>query len=238
MREELMRLAEEKYREFHKKLCPGTENILGVRVPNLRKVAKKIAKEDWREVLRNAPEDYYEEVMVKGMVIGYAKMETEERLEWIAWFVPKINNWAVCDGFCGGLKAVAKEPERYLEFLLLYRTEPKEFSQRFFAVMLMDYYTEEAWIDHTIELLDQTKHPGYYTKMGVAWALSVCFVKHPQKTMEYLQSGNTLDDFTYNKTISKICDSYRVEKEVKRKLRSMRRPSTRCEAAKESAPAD
>ena len=97
VRQELMRLADEDYKAFHSRLLPGTENILGVRVPELRKLAKRMVKEAWTDYFDAAPSMYYEEDMLRGLMLGYAKLSPEERLKRIAQFVPSIKNWAVCD---------------------------------------------------------------------------------------------------------------------------------------------
>ena len=89
---------------------PGVdkERIIGVRTPALGKLAKEIAKGDWRNFLSNSKEEYYEEILINGLVIAYAKCDVEERLNYIESFVPKIDNWAICDSFCNTLKFVNK----------------------------------------------------------------------------------------------------------------------------------
>ena len=100
IRNDLLSLADEKYKEFHSGLCPNTNNIMGIRVPILRNYAKELVKQDWRDYIKEARNEYYEEVMLQGMVIGLAKMDIDESLKYIKQFVPKIDNWAVCDVFC------------------------------------------------------------------------------------------------------------------------------------------
>ena len=117
----IFELADEKYKEFHSGLCPNTKNIIGVRVPVLRNYAKEIAKGDFRTYLDNAKNEYYEEIMLQGMVIGLSKMDVEERLNYIKKFVPKIYNWAICDVFCAGLKFVNKSKEEVWKFLKTYK---------------------------------------------------------------------------------------------------------------------
>ena len=96
LRNKLFELADEKYKKFHSGLCPNTDNIIGVRLPQLRQIAKEIAKDDWKGYLENCLEDYYEENLINGLVIAYAKCDVEEKLQYIKGFVPKIDNWAVC----------------------------------------------------------------------------------------------------------------------------------------------
>ncbi|KYZ75340.1 DNA alkylation repair protein [Anaerosporomusa subterranea] len=222
VRERILELVDEEYRQFHSSLLPGTNNILGVRLPLLRELAKELAKGDWRGYLAMAQDEYYEEVMLQGLVIGYAKADIDEILAYVAAFVPKINNWGVCDSFCSSLKITKQHRMRVWEFIQPYLLSEKEFELRFGIVMMLDFYMEGEYIDQVLTLLDGAKHEGYYVKMAVAWAISICFINYPEKTMAYLQN-NTLDDFTYNKALQKITESFRVDKETKALIRSMKR---------------
>lgn len=223
--EELKARADEKYRAFNQKLVPNNSKpMLGIQLPKLRALAKEIAKGDWRGYLRAAQKDnnYYEEVMLQGIVIGAIKADISEVLALIASFVPKIDNWAVCDSFCAGLKSTAKNKEEVFAFLQDYLHSDQEFFLRFAVVLLMDFYIDEEYIDRLLPIFFGIHHEGYYVKMAVAWAISVCFVKFEQKTMPYLKA-NQLDDFTYNKALQKILESYRVSDETKTLIRSMKR---------------
>lgn len=222
IRKQIFELADEEYKKFHSKLCPYNDNIIGVRLPLLRKLAKDLAKGNWREYIKSAQNEYYEEVMLQGIVLGYVKTDVEEILNYVTDFVPKIDNWAVCDSFCNGLKFTRRNKVRVFEFLQTYLKSKQEFEMRFGVVMLLDFYIEENYIDRVLELLDKSKHEGYYVKMAVAWAISICYVKFPEKTMKYLKN-NSLDNFTYNKAIQKITESLRVDKETKVLIRSMKR---------------
>lgn len=222
VRKKIFELADDKYKEFHSGLCPNTNNIVGVRVPILRNYAKELAKGDFKNYLKNAKNDYYEEIMLQGMVIGLAKMDIEERLKYIEAFVPKIDNWAICDVFCAGLKFVNKNKEQVWNFLQKYTKSREEFELRFLIVMMLDFYITEEYINEVITLLDSIKHTGYYVKMAISWTILVAYVKYPKITMEYLKN-NTLDDFTYNKALQKIIESYRVSDEDKKIIRSMKK---------------
>jgi 3-methyladenine DNA glycosylase AlkD len=222
IRERIFDRAEEEYKKFQSGLIPGEGRLLGVRLPYLRELAKEIAKEDWREYLNNAQDEYYEEIMLQGLVIGYAKAAPEEILKYTARFVPKIRNWGVCDSFCTGLKLSKKQPRLVWDFIQPYLMSGKEFEIRFAVIMMLAHFITDEYIDHVISGLDKVHHEGYYVKMGVAWAISVCYVKYPEKTMAYLKDCS-LDDFTYNKSLQKILESYRVDQESKAVIRSMKR---------------
>ncbi len=247
IRDRLTKLAEPEYQKFSSKLLPGTENILGVRLPLLRKEAGKIVKEDWKgylEELEECDENlFFEEIMLAGMLIGQLKItdkkqkkQSERKLcnpsqkitlenifSLITDFVPKIDNWSVCDSFCASLKIAKLYPEEMWEFLMPYLKSNKEYFIRFGVVMLLDYYIDEEHMDKVIILIDDIHHEAYYVKMAVAWCLSICYVKFPDKTLEYLKGENHLDDFTYNKTLQKAVESFKVGKTEKEKLRDMKR---------------
>ena len=222
LRDKLFELSDDKFKTFHSRLCPNTDNIIGVRLPLLRQLAKEIAKGDWRNFLSNSKEEYYEEILINGLVIAYAKCDVEERLNYIESFVPKIDNWAICDSFCNTLKFVNKNKEIMWEFIQPYLKTYNEFEIRFAVVIILNYYITEDYIDLVLKTLDNIKHDGYYVKMAVAWAISMCFIKFEEKTMAYLKD-NSLDDFTYNKSLQKICESLRIDKNTKELIKSMKR---------------
>lgn len=222
VRQKIFDLIDPEYQKFSSKLNPGTNNILGVRLPELRKIAKNIAKGNWRDYFETAQDDYFEEIMLQGLVIGYIKTDIEGVLSQVDLFVPKIHNWSVCDSFCIGLKITNKHKERVWEFIQPYLQSGQEYEVRFGVVMLLNYYLEGNYIDKVLGLLDHIKHDGYYVKMAVAWAISASYIKAPDITIVYLKN-NTLDDFTFNRALQKISESLRVDKETKKYLRGMKR---------------
>ena len=222
IREKILSLAEEEYGKFQSALIPGEDRLLGVRLPLLRKLAKEIAKGDWRSYLSTGESEYFEEVMLQGMVIGYAKAAPEEILQYTAQFIPKIRNWAVCDSFCSGLKITKDQPHLVWDFIQPYLKSGQEFEIRFAEIMMLSYFINDEYFDEVLIRFDQTHHEGYYVKMGIAWAISICFIKYPEKTMDYLKQNN-LDDFTFNKSIQKILESNCVDRDTKIAMRTMKR---------------
>lgn len=222
LNKKLFELADKKYKEFHSGLCPNTDNIIGVRIPKLREIAKEIAKQNAKEFLQTIDTTYYETIMLYGMVIGYAKLTIEERQKYLDIFVPQIDNWAVCDCCTSTYKFTNKNKEQMWKYIQKYLHSEKEFEVRFSVIMLMDYYLTDEYIEPVLEILNHIHHEGYYVKMGVAWIVSVIFVKYEEKARKLLQKNN-LDDFTYNKALQKIIESNRVSKEVKDAIRKMKR---------------
>lgn len=224
--DQLQDLADEEYRRFHGKLIPGVDTVFyGVRVPALRKVAKELAKGDWRNFLALVQHsDVYEMNMLCGMVTAMAKCDFEEKLTYVEQFIPCINNWAVCDIVCGALKDVKKNQGRMFAFIQPYLNSQKEYEIRFAVVILMWYFLTDDYIGRVLEIYDGIHHDGYYVKMAVAWGISFCFIKYRELTLDYL-AGCSLDDFTYNKSIQKMIESRRVSDEDKKMLREMKRKS-------------
>ncbi len=219
----LLSQVQQDYKKFTASLIPNIDNVLGVRLPFLRKLAKEIHNSaDWQNFVNSKKEEFMEEVMLKGMIIGLIKEPPEIILNYVREFVPKINNWAVCDTFCSSLKFTNKNKEIVWKFMQPYLKSDKEYEIRFGVVMVLNYFVEEKYIEEVLQILDKIKHEGYYSKMAVAWALSICFIKQQQVTFEYFKNSN-LDDWTFNKALQKCRESYRVSAEMKNALKSMKR---------------
>lgn len=223
IRQKLQSLSEPDYREFHSSLVPGEKNILGVRLPKIRVLAREISKKDWKEWFLAREDTCYEETMLRGLVLAYARMEEpEERLIYISKFVKDIRNWAVCDSFCNTLKDADHYQEMYWDFLGPYFTSDREYEARFAAVMLLCHFMKEQYLKDGIKRLESIRQEGYYAKMAVAWAISVYFAAFPAEMLAYLRGPHGLDEFTYRKSLQKITESYRVSKELKSIIREMR----------------
>lgn len=221
----LFALREQQYADFNKKLIPNEPNILGVRIPALRLLAKEIIRDDPHTFLANVQNRYFEETQLEGFVIGTMKMPAAERIPYVEAFIPKIRNWSVCDGFCSVLKDAKKHQALYWALVEKYAASDKPYDQRFAAVMILNYFVNDVYLERAFHILNRLKHEDYYVKMGAAWAVSICFIRKPIQTMPYLQH-NDLEDWTYNKALSKIIESLRVSKETKDRIRTMKRKKT------------
>ncbi len=225
VRDELYKNMDAEYGRFSASLNPNCGNIIGVRIPILRKMAKEIASVNWKEYLDNAVDDTFEEIMLQALVLGYAKGRIEDILFYTEEFIPKIDNWSVCDTFCSTFKIARKYQKEVWDFLIKFMQTskiPGEFRLRFVTIMMMDHFLNDEYIDKVLYAYNTMKDDGYYFKMGMAWALATAYVKYPDKTMELLKN-NTFDDFTFNKAISKMQESFRISDKDKKMLKAMRR---------------
>lgn len=219
----LVKEAEGDYKKFSAALIPGCDNMLGVRIPILRKKAKELARGDFRQFLLQSEDLYFEETMIAGMVIGYARMEIGERISLFSDFIPRIHNWSVNDCVCSTIKLKPEEREPFWDFLMKYAESEEEFEVRVVAVMLMDQFLVPEYIRRVLAVLDSLQDKEYYASMGIAWALATAYAKFPEETFELLKGENSLSDATYNRAIQKMTESYRVPAEEKELLRSMKR---------------
>jgi len=241
-REELLENTDEKYRDFNKSLVPGeTAPMIGVRLPKLREIAKRLAKLNpnsyeatnngensyihYLEAVKTAKyrkSVYQEELLLWGMLIGYIKCDNDEHAKMLDEFIPVIDNWAVCDSSCMTYKFMKKDLNYWYSYLLKYISSEKEYDIRFAVVCMLDYFITDEYIDRVLEHLGNIDNEAYYVKMAVAWAVSVCYIHYPEKTWNLLASDK-LDDDTHKKALQKIRDSYRVSKEEKERLNELKR---------------
>lgn len=217
VREELFKYQELQYRDFHAKLLPGVDKskLIGVRMPKVREIARQAVKEH----IDFEPE-YYEEVMVYGLKIGYERCSVQKHLEKLKDFVPMIDNWAVCDCCCSTYKFAKKYQKEVWDFIMPY-LNGSTYQIRFAVVMMMDYYLNDEYIDEVVDILLNLKSEEYYVNMALAWAFSVIYVKYKDKMLSILENKQ-LEVWVHNKTIQKICESFRVDKEDKNYLKTLK----------------
>ena len=209
----LKSISDDKYREFNRKITPTGYPMLGVRIPILRKMAKEIYQGDYKSFLKVAGKTYFEEVLILGLVL--AGIDKKEELEkYFDSYIDLIDNWAICDSFCNSLKIVGKNEEYFLEIIDSLVRSGDEYRVRVGLILLLSYYVEEEYLEIIYRIIGDTESEYYYVNMARAWLLCEVFVKYQEQTLEFLQK-NTLDRFTINKMISKIRDSYRVDKVTK-----------------------
>lgn len=219
----LKSLGDEKYRNFHGSLVKDTDSyIIGVRIPVLRSVAKDILKGDVESFLASSGREYYEEIMLRGLVTAQIKGSYKEIADRVDGFIDYIDNWAVCDTFCSTLKCIKKFPEEFFGHINTYLKSENLWAKRVGLVLMMNYYLTDEYIDRVLERVDKIQSSEYYVQMGKAWLLATAFAKYRDKTLDFLKSGE-FDNKTFNMTVQKCVDSYRVSKEDKEYLKTLRR---------------
>lgn len=219
---ELLSKKDEKYREFHKKLVPDTEyEIIGVRVPEIRKTVKNtVSNEEIYSFLRSEHR-YYEEYMAHGLIIAEKIKETDEIYALLNGFLPKIDNWAICDTVAASLKKLAKNRDLLLKSIKIWINSDHIYTLRFAVVCLLAYFTNKEYTDGAIKIVSTLKTDEYYINMAIAWLYSVILVKNYDGIISLLES-KTLPQFIQNKTIDKARDSFRIDKNKKEYLKTLK----------------
>ncbi|MBQ7799688.1 MAG: DNA alkylation repair protein [Oscillospiraceae bacterium] len=220
IRDELLSLADNGYREFHARLMPTVDKnkIIGIRIPVLRKYAKGVEAAAARDFLNDIPHFYYEENNLHAMLIENIK-DAKEQTEALEKFLPQIDNWATCDLLRP--KALFKEPELLLEKIREWLKSKHTYTVRFGMGMLLARFLDEDFSPEFLGLVAGVKSEEYYIKMMQAWYFATALAKQHSSAVCYL-TERRLDKWTHNKTIQKACESYRITPEQKTFLKSLK----------------
>lgn len=247
--DEIIRSADPEYKEFHQRLIPtiNKDSVLGLRSPLAQKIAKKYANTDTGErFLDSLPHKYYDENIVHAFMLCSLKCSKENLTKRIVRFLPFIDNWAVCDGLACHLKHFFALKDEMLGFamscidLSVYGDIPTCFLSpssttytiRFGLVCLLTYYIEDKYLENIFavckdigELCGSNPKPtdySYYVSMAVAWLVSFCLIKEYNRSVSLIE-GKSLPKWIHNKSIQKACESYRIDKDKKTYLRSLKK---------------
>ncbi|MCP4579495.1 MAG: DNA alkylation repair protein [Deltaproteobacteria bacterium] len=220
--EELQGLAEKEYKAFNLKIIPTKQTPLGVRLPILRKIAKRIAKEDAIDFVKSDKQNIYEMILLEGMVLSYMNESFKELLPLTENFLNKVDNWAQVDSTICDFQKIESEKEDVLAVVKKWLNSHEEFFVRAGLVMLLAHFVEKQNLKMIFNLSQRVVHTGYYVHMGNAWLISCCMAKFPEETIVFFRN-NTLDNRTHNKAIQKSRESFRVSKEHKAIINELKR---------------
>ena len=212
-RTKLASLADDEYREFSMKGIPTDRPFIGVRIPDVKKIIKAIPAEDIDDFIKVEP-IALEEVLARGFLI--ARFDSQ---------ISYLDNWCTVDTFIASLRKTVKGHERdFLEQKVESLLNHKDaFAVRAGLVSLLDFYVKEDYLHLIFDRIETLKdRDEYYIKMAIAWLLAECFIKFPDETFSYMKASR-LPKWTFNKTISKVSDSYRVDEDAKKMLKLLRK---------------
>jgi len=206
-----------KLKDFSTGLIQTKYIILGIKIPFLRNLAKKIIFENEQDlILNNLNFTYFEEILLYSFVLALIKISEEERINKIYNFLPYIDNWGVCDSFCSSLKVINKNKDTYLKFIEKILKTNKLYFQRVGIVLLMNYYLNETELEYYFNLVTNVKIQDYYIQMAKAWYFATSLAKNYNQTLKFLKlNKHNLSKEVLKKIISKCNDSFRLTKEQK-----------------------
>ena len=210
---------DKKYQFFMQKLIPNCHEIMGVRMPILKKIAKECGTIPISTLKSYQPKTH-EEKMVLALIIANS-VKTPDQFDLIKEFIPYIKNWAVCDTFCTYLKSVEHYPDETLKLIDPYLNSTDEFELRFALVLLLFHFIKLENLSFIFNVLDNFNSEFYYASMAAAWLLSVCYIKFKDETRCYLQKSK-LDKITFNRAIQKILESKKTSQEDRALLKKMK----------------
>lgn len=208
------------YREFNRKLIPGVENVLGIRIPVLRNIVKEMS-EDEREVFLNSlPHNYHEENIMHMIIITEDK-DFDKAKEMLLNFLPYVDNWQVSDvGIPKSFKSI-KDREGLLEFVKILISKEATYFKRYAIFILMKLFLDDFYNSEVLDMVANIKSEEYYVNMMRAWFFQEAMVKRCDDSIKYLEEKK-LDRFTHLKTISKCVDSRKIDEKTKLYLKSLR----------------
>lgn len=220
IQERLNELADPKYRDFQIKLIPNVsaDRILGIRMPDIRKLAKEIDRAEAQEFLRELPHKYVDEDLLHGTIIAGIKDFDSCMIE-LERFLPFIDNWAVCDTISP--KCFGKHKSELLTKISEWMGSTETYTIRFGIGMLMRWYLDGDFGPRYIEDVSTIRSEEYYVNMMIAWYFATALAKQWDHAVKYIEDRR-LDKWTHNKAIQKACESYRITSEQKEYLKKLK----------------
>lgn len=216
--QELFSLQDEKYRDFQRKLIPNIppESIIGVRTPELRKLAKEMT--DTEEFLSELPHRYFEENQIHAFLISGMK-DFGECIRRLEEFLPFVDNWATCDQI--SVRLFKKHTGELMEHIHRWLTSGKTYTVRFGLGCLMRFYLDGEFREDCAELASGVRSEEYYVNMMIAWYFATALAKQYDHILPYIENRR-LDGWTHRKAIQKAIESNRITDEQKAYLRTLK----------------
>ena len=222
IQKKLFELQDIGYAEFQSKLTPTVprETFIGVRVPEVRKLAKSYSKDpECQKFLKELPHLYYDENMLHGLLLSEMK-DYDACISAVDIFLPYVDNWAVCDIMSP--KVFKKHKEELLEKIKIWATSDQVYTCRFGLEMLMTHFFDEDYKPEYLEIAAGVHSEEYYVNMMIAWFFATALAKQWDTTIPYI-TENRLSEWVHNKTIQKARESYRITDEQKKYLKGLKR---------------
>ena len=221
IKDRLMKVQDDKYKEFQAKLVPNIpfENIIGIRTPEMRKIAKEVFESKDRDLfLNDLPHKYYEENLIHFFVISMIK-DFDETIKRVEEFLPYVDCWPVSDQATP--KSFKKNHDELLPYIKKWIKSKHVYTARFGIRMLMNEYLGDDFKKEYLDLVASVKGENYYLKMMVAWYFATALAKRYDETVPYFEK-HVLSEWTHKKAIQKAIESYRVTDEHKEYLRNLK----------------
>jgi len=216
----LLEQQDPKFRRFQAAIIPTVpvENIIGVRSPVLRKIAKQMTWGERTEFILEVPHQYFDENLLHALILSEMK-DFKMCVDAVNHFLPFVDNWAVCDQLRP--KPFKSNQSKLLSHVIGWLTSENEFTVRFGIEMLMLHYLGEEFRPEYLRWVASIHSDKYYVKMAVAWYFATALAEQPEAALPFIEQSK-LVPWVHNKTIQKAVESYRISDEQKEFLRKLR----------------
>jgi len=207
----IAKLAEgnESYATFNQRIVNTKMPVIGVRVPDLRRLARELALDmsaaDISELL-TAQNESFDYVLLCGLLITHVRIDDQTAIDLTKQYLPHVDSWAHIDVFVEKKRRFAGE--MWWDFALECLLSEAEFTVRYGVVSLMTNFLDEAHIDQVFAALRNVTHDGYYVEMALAWLYATAAVNFFEKTLAELENRQ-IDTWTRNKAYQKMRESRR-----------------------------
>ena len=220
VRDRLLSLKDGKYFEFTSKLVPNvaSENMIGIRIPTLRELAKRMNDDEADRFMRELPHKYFEENNLHAFLIEKIK-DFDECISEVERFLPYVDNWATCDSMRP--KCFKLNTDRLIHHIESWLKSDKAYTLRFGIEMLMVFYLDERFKEDYLYDVARIRSEEYYVNMMIAWYFATALSKQYDETIKILEN-NLLHSWVHNKTISKARESFRISPEKKEYLKQLK----------------
>ena len=221
IREELKNLQDLKYRDLQIRTIPTVkpETIIGVRTPELRRMAKQFgADEETGAFLNDLPHAFFEENQLHAFIVSGMK-DYRECLQALNRFLPYVDNWATCDQMSP--RVFRKHRTELPEEIKNWIASDRPYTVRFGIGMLMEHYLDEDFDMKYPEAIASVRSEEYYVNMMIAWYFATALAKQYEAVLPYIEQ-HRLDDWTHNKAIQKAVESFRITPEQKEYLKTLK----------------
>ena len=219
--DKLIKYQDLKYRDFQSLLVPNIpiENMIGVRTPDLRNIAKEMNNtKEGEEFLSSLPHKYYEENLIHSFLIAMIK-DFDKCIYEVERFLRYIDCWPVCDQ--SSPKVFKKNHDKLLPYIKKWMKLKHIYSVRFALRMLMNEFLDDDFKEEYLELASSIRSEEYYLNMMVAWFFATALAKQYNSTIKYFEERR-LSPWVHHKAIQKALESYRVSDEHKEYLSSLK----------------
>ena len=203
----------ETYAVFNQRIVNTKMPVIGVRVPDLRRLARELAPDmsaaDISKLL-TAQNESFDYVMLCGLLITHARLDDWMAIDLTKQYLPLVDSWAHIDIFVEKKRRFAGEV--WWDFALECLQNEAEFTVRYGVISLITNFLDESHINQVFAALRDIKHDGYYVKMALAWLYATAAVNFFELTLAELENEH-IDAWTRNKSYQKMRESRRFTPE-------------------------